>query len=193
MDVAILILGAGSSTRMGKPKQTLSIGKTTLLGLSIENALQANAKNVYCVLGANAEIIIQSISKYNIEVIINDNHKKGLSSSIVSGIQHIQDKNFDAVLIMLADQPHVDFNYLNTLIQSFEKNPTKVSASKYKKNNGVPAIFPKALYQQLLKLKEDKGAKDFLNTHKTEVISIQSDKLLDIDTQDDYQNFLKSL
>jgi molybdenum cofactor cytidylyltransferase len=193
MNIAILILSAGSSTRMGTTKQLLPIGNKTLLGLSIENALQTNAKKVFCVLGSNAENIKNSISQYDIEIIINPNFKEGLSSSIVEGLNHIDNTNFDAVLIMLSDQPKIDSNYINLLILSSEKKPTQIIASQYEKTIGVPAIFPKKYFKQLQQLEGDKGAKDFLNTYKAQVISIKSDKLIDIDTQEDYLNFLKSL
>ncbi|MFD2916455.1 nucleotidyltransferase family protein [Psychroserpens luteus] len=193
MNVAILMLSAGSSTRMGSTKQLLPIGNKTLLGLSIENALQTNAKKVFCVLGSNAENIKNSISQYDIEIIINPNFKEGLSSSIVEGLNHIDNTNFDAVLIMLSDQPKIDSNYINLLILSSEKHPTQIIASQYEKTIGVPVIFPKKYFKQLQQLEGDKGAKDFLNIHKAQVISIKSDKLIDIDTQEDYLNFLKSL
>lgn len=193
MNVAIVILSAGSSTRMGTAKQLLPVGNTTLLGLSIEHAQKSNANEIICVIGANSKIIQDSISNYDIDVITNDNYKEGLSSSIVEGIYHIENKNFDAALIMLSDQPKVDSNYLNVLIRSYEKNPTKIIASEYSKNVGVPAIFPKTYFKQLQQLKGDKGAKEFLNTNKAQVISTKSEKLIDIDTQEEYLNFLNSL
>ncbi|MFT4780719.1 MAG: molybdenum cofactor cytidylyltransferase [Flavobacteriales bacterium] len=193
MNIALVILSAGSSTRMGTAKQLLPVGDTTLLGVSIESALKSNSNKVFCVLGAHAKTIYNSISQYDIETIPNDKHEEGLSSSIVEGINYIEDKHFDAVLIMLGDQPKVDYNYLNMLVTSFEKNPTKISASKYLNNTGVPAIFPKLFFKQLQQLRGDKGAKDFLNAYKTQVISINSEKLIDIDTQEEYQNFLNSL
>jgi len=193
MNIAIVILSAGRSTRMGTAKQLLAIGDTTLLGLSIIHAQKCNANQVICVLGADAEIIKDSISSYEIDIITNYNHKEGLSSSIVESVNYLENKNIDAVLIMLADQPKVDSKYLNLLIDSFEKNPTKITASAYDQNIGVPAIFPKKHFKQLQKLKGDKGAKDFLNAHYKEIISIRNEKLIDIDTKEDYLNFLKSL
>jgi len=193
MNVALIILSAGSSTRMGTTKQLLAIGETTLLGLSIKHAQKSKADKVICILGANAKIIQDAIKSYDIDIVTNQNHKEGLSSSIVEGINHIENKNIDAVLIMLADQPKIDSNYLNKLLFSSEKNPTQIIASLYDDTIGVPAVFPKRYFNKLKELKGDKGAKDFLNTHKTEVISIKSEKLIDIDTKDDYLNFLKSL
>jgi len=193
MKIAILILSAGHSTRMGTTKQLLSIGSKTLLGLCIENAIQSNANKTYGVLGANAKTIKDSIAHYNLEIIINSNYNNGLSSSIVAGIQHIINKNYDAVLITLGDQPMVDAQYLNTLIFSSEKSPTQIIASQYNEALGVPAIFPKNYFNHLLQLKGDKGAKQLLTKLKSQTIAIKSTKLIDIDTKQDYLNFLKTL
>ena len=193
MKIAILILSAGSSKRMGTAKQLLPIGKTTLLGLCIENAIHSNAEKIFCVLGSNAEKIKHSISQYNVEIILNNNYEEGLSSSIIEGIKYINSENFDAVLIMLGDQPNVNTKYLNSLILSSEKHSSKIIASKYLDNIGVPAIFPKSYFEQLQKIKGDKGAKDFLNSNTSHVISIESDRLLDIDTKNDYLDYLKTL
>ncbi|WP_298754733.1 nucleotidyltransferase family protein [uncultured Psychroserpens sp.] len=193
MKIAILILAAGSSNRMGTAKQLLTIGHTTLIGKSIETALQSNANEVFCVLGANAETIRKSINSYKANVIINTNYNNGLSSSIIAGLDHIENLNFDAVLITLADQPRIDVNYLNVLIDSFNQNPSKISASDYQDNSGVPAIFPKTYFKQLKRLEGDKGAKNVLNSNNQNVIKVNCNTLLDIDTQQDYLDFLKSL
>ncbi len=192
MKIAILILAAGSSTRMGVAKQLLPAGDTTLLGVSIEQALQSEADKVYCVLGSNADVIKQSISKYNIESIFNPNYQTGLSSSIVSGIQQATNQNFDAVLILLGDQPLIKAAYLNEMMDTFKNHDEKIIASKYNNTFGVPSIIPKRYYDQLLKLKGDKGAKDFLNTNNEEIIPLKNTNLMDIDTKKEYQDYLNS-
>jgi molybdenum cofactor cytidylyltransferase len=192
MKIAILILAAGSSTRMGVTKQLLPIGKTTLLGVIIEYALKSNANKVCCVLGSNAEVIKQSISKYNIESIFNPNYKKGLSSSIVTGIEHLTNQNFDGLLFLLGDQPLITAKYINKMMDHFKNYNEKIIASKYKNTLGVPTIIPNKYYNQLLKLKGDKGAKDFLNTNTKEIIPLENINLMDIDTQKEYQDYLKA-
>ena len=189
MKTAILILAAGSSSRMGAPKQLLPYKNTTLLGYSIEQAKHINIKHVFCVLGANAEIIEKSIENYQIETIYNPNFKNGLSSSIFVGVKKLQ-HNFDTILIMLADQPNVDFNYLNKLIKTSEENPSKIIASNYQNKIGVPAIFPKKYFNQLLELKGDKGARNILNNNKSDIIKMPPFNLTDIDTKEDYQNLI---
>ena len=188
MKTVILILAAGSSSRMGEPKQLLPFKNTTLLGNAIEQAKNSKSNAVFCVLGANEEIIKKSIENYKIETIFNPNFKNGLSSSIVAGIHHLSTKNFDSVLIMLADQPSVNSEYLNNLIKTSINNPSKITASNYQNKMGVPAIFPKSYFQKLLNLKGDKGAKVLLNENHSEIIKMNPFNLTDIDTKEDYQN-----
>lgn len=192
MNIAILILAAGSSSRMKTPKQLLRIGNNTLLGVTVEHALKSKAQKVFCVLGANSEKIKPSLTKYDIEIILNSNHKKGLSTSITKGIEHILSYSYNAVLIMLADQPNVDSKYLNTLIDALKRNPNKIIASKYKESYGVPAIFPSEFYDGLSQLNGDKGAKTLLNSNLDNIKGIEANPILfDIDTQEDYLNYLK--
>ena len=188
---AILILAAGTSSRMGAIKQLLPYKNSTLLNWSIEQAKQSKINDVFCILGANKEIIIKEIKHQNINVIFNPNYENGLSSSIVSGINYLVSKDFNSVLIMLADQPNIDSIYLNELIKTSEENHSKIIASNYLGKIGVPSIFPRSYFPQLLSLKGDKGAKEFLNEKASEIIKMAPFNLIDIDTKEDYQNLIK--
>lgn len=189
---AILILAAGNSSRMGKTKQLLPYKNATLLEWAIEQAQKSVVKNVFCLLGANKEVIEKQLTSNAIETIYNPNYKDGLSTSIVKGIEFLLNYNFDSVLIMLADQPHVTSEYLNSLIEASKNNPSKLIASNYQGSVGVPAIFPKNYFNDLLDLKGDKGAKNFLLQQNNNVIKVNSTQnLLDIDTSEDYQHLLK--
>ncbi len=189
---AILILAAGNSSRMGKTKQLLPFKNTTLLEWAIEQAQKSVVKNVFCVLGANKEVIEKQLTSNIVEIIYNPNYKDGLSTSIVKGIDFLLNYNFDSVLIMLADQPHVTSEYLNSLIEVSKNNPSNIIASSYQGSVGVPAIFPKNYFNDLLDLKGDKGAKNFLLQQNNNVIKVNSTQnLLDIDTPEDYQHLLK--
>ena len=189
LKTAILILAAGSSSRMGKAKQLLPYKHTTLLGWSIEQAQRSKADEVICMLGANVEEIRQSIKSYNIKTIYNQNYKEGLGSSIVNGIKELQDK--DAVFVILADQPKITSVSLDKFLAQSNENPSKIVVSNYGKKVGVPAIFPKKYFEELKNLQGDKGARDFLNQLSEEIIKINTIDLVDIDTQDDYQNLIQ--
>lgn len=189
MKLAILILAAGTSSRMGKIKQVLPYKETSILGKVIENTLASEANDVYVVLGANASIIKEEIKEYSVKYIINKNYNLGLSASIVCGIKELS--NYDAVLICLADQPKIDTVYFNRMISLFKKNKEKIITSRYTNFNGVPAIFPKYFYTELLKIEGDKGAKKLLNSKLNFIKSMNfSEKLMDIDTPEDYQKLI---
>lgn len=192
--IAILVLAAGKSSRMKSVKQLLKINNKTLLENTLENAKKINEKSVFCVLGANAEKIKKETSTKNINYIFNENYESGLSSSIVSGIIHLkkENKNFDGVLILLADQPEVDVKYLNHLATIFQENKNYIIASNYNSSTGVPAIFAKKHFNKLLLLKGDKGAKKFIQNNISEVIKVlRKSPFIDIDTQEDYLAYKK--
>ncbi|MFY7670018.1 nucleotidyltransferase family protein [Tenacibaculum sp. MEBiC06402] len=192
MRIATLILAAGSSTRMGKTKQILSFGNTTLLGKVIEATTEVSNNDIFCVLGANSEEISLSIQQYDINIILNKEFETGLSSSIYAGIAVISKLNFDAVIIVLGDQPNVSSNYLQHMMKISEENKSKIIASNYNGRNGVPALFPKKYFKDLLLLKGDKGASKLLNSDDFPIFTMKGDvDLFDVDTESDYNHLIR--
>ena len=192
--ISILILAAGSSSRMGMPKQLLKFGNTTLLGNTINQCLGVSAENVCVVLGANLKEIKENINFENITIIENENWQSGMGTSISCGIDFIQ-KNFqkcDGVLITLADQPYITSSYLKKLIDLYNSTSKKIVASKVENRISVPAIFDACYFEELKKLNQDKGAKDILKKHANNVKALSSTiNFIDIDTVEDYK-FLKT-
>jgi molybdenum cofactor cytidylyltransferase len=196
MHLVTLILAAGSSSRMGSIKQLLSINGKTLLQHTLDLSTKIKSKKTLCVLGAHAEEIMQKVDGENIEFIINKNHKLGLSTSIISGIEYLQKEKilFDGLFILLADQPAIKEDYYDEMMCLFSEKRTKIIASNYGNTLGVPAIFPAVFTDDLLQIKGDKGAKEFLQKNKKSTLSPQTSvNLLDIDTPNDYKNFIKKL
>ena len=193
MKVDIIVLAAGSSKRMGSPKQLLKVGETTLLGTILKTVVQSKANNVTCVLGANASLITPSISKFEIEIVINPNYSNGLGTSISKGVSHLKDRDIDGVIILLGDQPFISSNYINKLVTTFSEEPHHIISTKYANKNGVPALFPKKYFNQLLLLNKDKGAQDILNNSLDFIKTLELvPNLKDIDTPTDYQNLTKT-
>jgi len=195
-NIAILILAAGSSSRMGQPKQLLPWKDTTLLGNAIHNGTTSMAKAIYVVLGANAKSIRKEIMDSEIEVIENPDWQHGIGSSIAIGIKMLlkKDNDFDGILIMLADQPLIDKDYLNLMIISFYSQRERIIATAYKNRAGVPALFDKAYCNELADLKNDFGAKELIDQSKGKIFTINpNNKSVDIDTQSEYQNLIKKI
>ena len=194
-NIAILVLAAGKSSRMKSIKQLEKIGDKTLLDITLEKIKSSYSDYIYCVLGANADKIKREITSENIQFIENKNFENGLSSSIVAGIEYFKkyNLNFDGIFILLADQPAIESSYLKAMIALFEENPSTIIASNYGDALGVPAIFSEKYFSELLLIKGDKGAKEFINQKRNEVIyPKKTTNFLDIDTKEDLELFKNS-
>lgn len=194
-NIAILVLAAGKSTRMKAPKQLVKIGNNYLLETVLTKAKAINRNHVLCVLGANATTIRREIASSNIHFVYNNNFETGLSASIVSGINamYLKPYLYDGVLILLGDMPAIEKDYLQSMIDLFSRDKSKIIASNYKNKLGVPAVFPKSYFLKLKSLQGDFGAKDILNNN-TDVIAMQKQtNFIDIDTEKDLQDFKNSI
>lgn len=195
-NIAILILAAGDSTRMGTPKQILKWKNTTLLGHAIETVQELKTSKLIVVLGANYEMIKAKIDYYQVEVLVNESWELGLGSSIAFGVNHLlkSETNFDAVFIMLADQPLIDSSYLNRVLDMYEIGKCQIIATSYKgEKQGVPVLFDAIYFEELSQLNDDKGAKRILQKYFKNVSAISADNLVsDIDTLEDYERLYKA-
>ena len=196
MQLVVLILAAGKSSRMGNIKQLLKIEGKTLIENAIETSMKIEKTSTLCVLGAHAAEIKKKVDMSNVDVTINKDYELGLSSSIISGIKHLQKqkKQFDGIFLLLADQPAIKVAYYQEMVALFSKEKKKIIASKYKNWFGVPAIFPKSFIKNLLAIKGDKGAREFLQKNKKEILSPKTlVNLVDIDTPKEYKSYLNTL
>jgi len=189
----IIILAAGSSSRMGQPKQQLVYQDKTLLQRAIEAAKGVQAHALLVVLGANNQTILDDVDSKHLDVVINPEWEQGMSSSIKSGITALQTlyPKIDDVLMMLCDQPFVNTELLVKLIDAKPPTDDAIVACKYKDTIGVPVLFGKNWFADLQDLKGEDGAKKLLLTHQDKVVTVPFDKgSIDIDTPDDYQQLL---
>lgn len=187
-DLAVIILAAGLSSRLGNMiKQLLKYKDTTLLKIACQKALEVS-NDVFIVLGYEKEACQKEIKDLNVNILFNENYKKGIGSSISFGISHTKD--YENTLIILCDQPFISIKHLRKLEKNI--NNETIIATKYEQlnNSTVPAIFPKKYYKKLLELKEDKGARDILKEEKCINISIENKESIDIDTLEDVNNHL---
>ncbi len=192
--IAMIILAAGESKRMGSIKQLLPWKHTTLLGNAIEQGMASDVNSVYVVLGANEKIISDNIKDYQVSCIENMKWSLGMGSSIAAAMDFFKNNSlhFDAVLIALSDQPLIDFIYFNKLIFNYINSNKKIIASQRKAGEGVPAIFDSIYFKDLLKLDRDYGARKIITGHKEDLYLIKTEnKDVDIDTYDDYRILYK--
>jgi molybdenum cofactor cytidylyltransferase len=189
----IIILAAGASARLGEPKQQLLYKGKTLLQHAVDAAVESMAQLVIVVLGANAEVIKNDITKHGVTVIHNKDWEEGMASSIRAGIKELQKSSpdIDDAILMLCDQPFVDAALLNSLM--LNKHPTSkpIIACAYNNTVGPPALFDKTYFNALLSLNGQEGAKKLLMKYRDKVFTIRFDKgAIDIDTVEDYAKIL---
>ncbi|MCF7569412.1 nucleotidyltransferase family protein [Sabulilitoribacter arenilitoris] len=193
-NISVVILAAGASKRMGTPKQLLKWGDSTLLSNAIETALKLQIKEVIVVLGANYNLIKKTIHHYPVTILNNKDWHNGLGKSLAFGVTHLMHSKqiVNGCLITLADQPFIKNNFLNTLIEEFNKNKYSILATSYKnKTSGVPVVFDKKYFNELVKLNSDKGAKEIINKYLSEVKNITPQlRNIDIDTLQDYEEHI---
>src|SRR5438132_3322755 len=148
--IAVVLLAAGSSSRMGEPKQMLKVENDFLISRSVKIALQSKANEVIVVLGYRAEDVMKLIADFSVTVLVNDQWKKGMGSSIKCGISYLKSNSFDAGLVMTCDQPLLQSSHLNNLISTYQQNKNSIVASRYSGSLGIPALFDTILFDQLL-------------------------------------------
>ncbi|OAB81834.1 nucleotidyltransferase family protein [Cochleicola gelatinilyticus] len=194
--LAIVILAAGASARMGIPKQLLPFQNDTLLGTVLKNATHTKIETIYCVVGANASEVKKTHQHYKVTFITNPNHATGLSSSIQKAVSFISENHLgiEAILFLLGDQPFITSEYIQNYIDLHLKHPRNIIATSYANNVGVPALFPKHYFGNLQTMTGDQGAKHLLNgTETKKLISLPSEALIDIDTLETYESIIRSL
>ena len=192
--LVFLILAAGNSSRMGVSKQLLKWKEANLLQHAMNTVEKVSSQNLV-VLGANYSKIKSQIDDKNIRVLCNQNWQKGLGNSISFGIKYIKESltNIDNVLIMLADQPLIDADFLEQMIETHKLYPKKIICTSYQNERlGVPAIFNKIYFDDLMQLNNDKGAKELLKKYTIDVIAINGGIVIrDIDTLAEYEDLYK--
>lgn len=188
MNVAAVIIAAGSSSRLGQPKQLLVLNGETLLQRAIRIAQEAGASPVVVVLGAYREQIETGVDFSGVDIVVNSIWEEGMASSIRAGIQALRERAPETVgvLLMICDQPAVTSEHLGQMLAVFEHNRVSAIASVYAGKRGIPAIFPRTCFAGLLELRGDKGARALLSDPTRTVIEIPLESGdLDIDRPED--------
>ncbi|MGK7957860.1 MAG: NTP transferase domain-containing protein [Crocosphaera sp.] len=194
--IAVIILAAGASRRMGQPKQLLPYKGQTLLNYITKCAIASLSNPVIVILGANAEIIEPEIASLAIKIIKNKHWDEGMSSSIRCGMSYIQKQDLytDGAVFLTCDQPFISTELIDQLINAYYSTNKPIIASKYEETLGIPALFSHTFFPSLMKLQGDRGAKKIINKHSDFVYFIDFPQgNIDLDTLENYQDFIKGL
>lgn len=192
--ISVILLAAGSSSRMGQSKQLLEIKGTPMLLHSVKAALESQVQSVNVVLGANELSHREIIRDLPVNVISNHYWKSGMGSSIKAGLNYVVRKysETEAVIIMVCDQPAISSTHLRTLMSTFYRTNSPIVASIYSGTSGVPALFSRAFFSNILMLKDEQGAKKIIEQFPEQAQRVEFPQgSIDLDTRDDYEKYVK--
>jgi len=187
-----IVLAAGSSSRMGRPKQLLKIGGVTLVDRTITVARGAGFTRPVLVLGAHADTISrQSQMACHCDIVVNQDFHKGQSSSLVAGIRHILG-TCDGAVVMLCDQPFLHAKLIRELTDVFISVKPDFLYPVHKQQRGNPVVLNSSVFQKLLNATGDQGARFLLNDSSLHIVAHDVDDpavLIDIDTPAEYEKY----
>lgn len=188
MTVAALILAAGGSSRLGRSKQLEPWGATTLLGHVVDQVRHYPVDEIWVVLGADAEKVLEKVDLSDCGVVENPEWEEGIASSLRVGLDALlQASRVDAALIVIGDQPNVDQRVVAKVLAAGEGSPRPVIIPKYRYTWGNPVMVDRSLWPRLMSLEGDEGAQRLFKAHPEWVEEVWTDQLppRDIDTEAD--------
>lgn len=186
MAIATLVLAAGSSSRLGEPKQLLAHNGQTLVRYTTTMALALQAGPVVVVVGACRERIQAELTDLPVLTPVSEHWSEGIAASLIAGLQALPPVDIEAVLILLTDQPYVTTDLLQQLIDTRRQTGRGIVACHYAGQAGVPALFDKRYIEEMVKLKGDVGAKRLIRQHANDCVEIPFPLgAVDLDTQQD--------
>jgi len=189
----IILLAAGTSSRLGKPKQLLKFNETTLLQNAIIQAKSLPNSFVLVVTGAYKESIDLEVATTDTQSVHNPNWELGMGSSIAIGLKKLQEvkPTIKACIISVCDQPYISTAIFKDLIYKYNESGKGIVASEYANTLGTPVLFSNSYFDEILNLKGNEGAKKILKHYKEDVAAVPFEKgAIDIDTIDDYNKLI---
>ena len=210
--IAAVILAAGESSRLGKPKQLIQFRGKTLVRRMVDGASEAGCRPVLVVLGNSKrtshlysdglprvkgrhheiELITSELKKTGATIVANSNWQCGIGTSIRTGVQHLLDTapGVEATVLLTCDQPYVDRAVIDGLITLHRETRKPIVAASYAGTLGVPALFDRSLLPELLRLDDSAGAKSTILSNRDQVAEFPfPEGKVDIDTAEDWQRF----
>ena len=188
MNIALLILAAGGSTRLGSPKQLLEYRGRSLLRHAAETALATSCRPVVVVLGSGSDRLKDELADLDVCPVDNPDWNKGMGTSVRRGIERLETllPVWDGVLLMLCDQPLIRAEKLEALVRTFREAtpPCQGVAAAYEGTLGVPALLGRELLDGISALPDEAGAKMLLRQPGAAVIEVSMpEAAIDIDTR----------
>jgi molybdenum cofactor cytidylyltransferase len=182
-----LVLAAGGSRRLGRPKQLLPFGETTLLGHVVATARRCEFDQLVVAVGGAADEVRATVDLRDADVVVNDAYGAGCSSSIAAALKVVRG---DVLVLMLGDQPGVTAETVRALLAG--RGDAALAVCRYDDGRGHPIAFARSAFGDLANLHGDKGVWKMLDRGPVIEVPIEGRIPLDVDTEEDYAAVLSA-
>jgi molybdenum cofactor cytidylyltransferase len=185
--IAAVVLAAGRSTRMGRPKLTLEIAGRTMLHHVVDHVRQSRCDGIVLVVGEAADRVARDVRGPGVQIVINERYGEGMGTSIAAGISALPPE-CEAAIIVLGDQPRVTAAAIDALIDAYRTTGKPLVASRYGGGPGAPTLIGRALFDEARRLGGDTGGRRLIERHPDLVheVPLSPDLAADLDTPEEF-------
>jgi molybdenum cofactor cytidylyltransferase len=185
-----VILAAGASSRMGKAKQLLPLGESTVLAQTLALVQSAAMHEIVLVLGASAEIIRRQLpTPQELKIVVNQAYQQGIASSLRAGLSAV-DPGSEAALILLGDQPFIRPQTLDRIVEEYRRSRAQIVIPVHQGQRGNPVLLDRSVFAEVMALEGDVGSRAIFASHLDGTVNVEVEDagiLLDLDEPADYE------
>jgi len=193
---AAIVLAAGLSKRMGRPKMVLPWGQTTVIGQVVDSLLSAGVSPIRVVTGGAREEIEQALQGRPVELLFNPDYANGeMQVSLQLGLNSLP-REIEAALVVLGDQPRMRVDTVHQVLAAAADHPGKLVVPSYQMRRGHPWLVPARFWDEILALRLPQTLRDFMRRNAEEIayVNVDTDSILqDLDTPEDYERAIREL
>lgn len=185
-----IVLAAGESKRMGKPKPLLRFRDRTFLEQIVTTLRSSHLDRVTVVLGAEAERIEGAVDLSVADVVINRDYRNGQLSSVVAGLKQVP-RETEAILLCLVDHPFITCEIVDLVVGEFKRTSAPIVVPTFNERRGHPTLFSRSMFEELIGAPAEEGARHVVYSNEDKVCEVSVPDgtiLVGIDTPDDYRS-----
>ncbi len=192
--IGAIVLAAGMSTRMGKPKMVLPWRNSTIIQTVVNEVFTAEVEFITVVVGANRDFVEDALKKEDVSIVYNPLYADGsMLHSVQAGIRSLIGTKCGATIVVLGDQPFIQKETIKKVTNEYINCKAKIVFPSYAMKRGHPWLVERELWGEILDIREPGTLRSFTQNHKRDItyVNIDNDSIIrDIDTMDDYEKYI---